>query len=336
MVLPVAAIRIEPNPTITIRTSDTGKTRKAASATEATPRIDAPVARRLGCGRPPKASWSAASTEPTPEAAIRKPKSRRVAPQLVRGEGRDQHIPVHAGGGDGADHHHGQQDDRRPANVREALCEVVDDRTGRGRAVDPGAQPELALIDEAKADDHGQEAQPVDEEGRCHAKHADGEPGGRGSHDTGAVEHGRVEGDGVADVLAPDKLDRERLANRHVDRIGGPEEKGQQHDHPDLDDVRDDERSQHEGKHHHHRLDGDEDAPLRQRVGSDPGEEPEHHDRQELRGCDDAQPDRVAGELQDEPGLGDLLHPGPDERYKLSGEEEPSVRCPKSPSAWDR
>jgi hypothetical protein len=31
------------------------------------------------------------------------------------------------------------------------------------------------------------------------------------------------------------------------------------------------------------------------------------------------------GQLEDEPGLGDLLHPGADQRDQLAGEEEPIV-----------
>ena len=59
----------------------------------------------------------------------------------------------------------------------------------------------------------------VDDEGRRDAERADRQPGDGRPDDPGAVEHRRVERDRVADVLAPDHLDRERLADRHVDGV---------------------------------------------------------------------------------------------------------------------
>ena len=53
---------------------------------------------------------------------------------------------------------------------------------------------------------------------------------------------------------------------------------------------------------------------------STPANRPEEEDGQELGGRHDAQPERVAvGQLEDEPGLGDLLHPGADQRDGLAG-----------------
>ena len=76
---------------------------------------------------------------------------------------------------------------------------------------------------------------------------------------------------------------------------------------------------------HHAGLGPEQDATLRQGVRQDAGEQAEDHDRDELGGRHDAQPDRVVGQLEDEPGLRDLLHPGPDERDRLAGEEQPVV-----------
>ena len=44
-----------------------------------------------------------------------------------------------------------------------------------------------------------------------------------------------------------------------------------------------------------------------------PANRPKDHHRDELRGRHDAEPDGIAGELEDQPRLGDLLHPRPDE-----------------------
>ena len=40
---------------------------------------------------------------------------------------------------------------------------------------------------------------------------------------------------------------------------------------------------------------------------------------------DETEPERIVGQLKDEPALGDLLHPRPDERDRLAGEEQPVV-----------
>ena len=60
-------------------------------------------------------------------------------------------------------------------------------------------------------------------------------------------------------------------------------------------------------------------------VGQHAGEQSEDQDRQELGGRHHAEPERVVGQLEDEPGLRDLLHPGPDERDRLTAEEQPVV-----------
>ena len=46
-----------------------------------------------------------------------------------------------------------------------------------------------------------------------------------------------------------------------------------------------------------------------------------------------AEDQRVAGELEDEPRLGDLLHPGPDEADELAAEEQPVVAVAERPAA---
>ena len=78
-------------------------------------------------------------------------------------------------------------------------------------------------------------------------------------------------------------------------------------------------------RRHHHDLDGDQGRALRERVGEHAREQPEHHDRDELGGRDHPEPERVVGQLEDEPGLGDLLHPGADQRDRLAAEEQPVV-----------
>ena len=64
---------------------------------------------------------------------------------------------------------------------------------------------------------------------------------------------------------------------------------------------------------------------LGQVVGEDAGEQAEHEDRDELGGRDDAQPQRVVGQQQDQPGLGDRCIQVPIRRDRLAAEEQPVV-----------
>ena len=154
------------------------------------------------------------------------------------------------------------------------------------------------------------------------AERADRQAGNRRADDARRVEHRRVEGDRVADVAAPDDLDHEALADGHVDRIGGAEEQRQDDDHPDLDDTGQREHGEDGGEDHHHGLHDEDRLALRQRIREDAAEQPEDQHGDELRGSDHAEPEHVVGELEDEPGLGNLLHPRPDQRDELAAEEQ--------------
>ena len=101
-----------------------------------------------------------------------------------------------------------------------------------------------------------------------------------------------------------------------------PRQQRQDDDHPDLDDTGQREHGEDRGEHHHHGLHDEDRLALRQDVGEHAAEQAEDHHREELRGSDHAQPERVVGELEDEPGLGDLLHPRPDQRDELAAEEQ--------------
>ena len=64
-------------------------------------------------------------------------------------------------------------------------------------------------------------------------------PAMAGPDDARAVEHRGVERDRVADVLAADHLDRERLADGHVDRVHAAEQEREHDDHRDRGRSRD-------------------------------------------------------------------------------------------------
>jgi hypothetical protein len=229
---------------------------------------------------------------------------------------------------------HGQQDDRRVTHECEALAQVLHDRSGRPWSRHQPGQVELVVTHQRQADDHGEETHGVDRECRSDPERADRQTRDGGADDAGAVEHRRVDRHGVADVPRPDHLDRECLANGHIDGIRTTEQHREHEDHPDLDDGgRGQDREDHR-QDHHRGLDRDQGLPLGQDVGEDPGEQAEDHDRQELGARNHTQPERVAGQGQDQPPLRDLLHPGADEGDRLAAEEQAVIAMPEWAAAF--
>ena len=94
-----------------------------------------------------------------------------------------------------------------------------------------------------------------------------------------------------------------------------------------------DEPEQDEREHHLDGLGDDQRPPLGQGVRDQPAEQAQDQHRQEGEGGHEAEDERVAGEVQDEPCLGDLLHPGADERHQLADEEQPVVAVAEGPAA---
>ena len=161
------------------------------------------------------------------------------------------------------------------------------------------------------------------------AEQGDDPAGHRRADHPAEVERRRVEGDGVGERLAADHLVDERLAGRRVERRGGAEGEGDDVDVPRLDDTGDGEDAEECGsrrhgdlRHHHHRA-------LGEAVGDHPGDRREQQDRQELQAGRQAEGAGAAGEGEDEPVLGDALHPGPGVGDQRPGGEQPVVADPQ-------
>ncbi len=75
----------------------------------------------------------------------------------------------------------------------------------------------------------------------------------------------------------------------------------------------------------HQRLGDHQQAPLREAVGEQPAPGAEEQDRQELQRRGQPDRDAAAGQLEDQPDLGDHLHPVAGERDDLPGEVAPVV-----------
>ena len=172
-----------------------------------------------------------------------------------------------------------------------------------------GARWQLADLHQAQGGEHGQVGGGVDVEAGGQAHGGDEQAGDGRTDDPGRVEHDRVEGDGVRQVLGADHLQHEGLADGVVDRRHQSEAGGQHVDLPELDGVGGDEHAEDEGGDGRREL-GDEQHPaLLEPVHQDAPERAEEQDRQELEGDDQAEGGAGAGQLEDQPGLADGLHP---------------------------
>ena len=243
----------------------------------------------------------------------------------VVGQRRNEDLEVHPERCDQPDHDNAEQHERRVADVSSALCQVLEDASDRCRSGDWFYLSELAVTHREIGGDDRDVAYAVEEERDRDVERADQQARDSRPDDPRGVELGRVEPDGVRHVLAADHLDGEGLAGRHVDRVVDAEENRQDQDVPDLDDAGHGQPEEDEREDHRHGLCREERLAFRQLVGDDATEQAENDDRPELGDRHQAEPQRIVRQLKDEPGLGDLLHPCPDERDELAAEEEPVV-----------
>ena len=179
-----------------------------------------------------------------------------------------------------------------------------------------GATGEEALgVHQQQAADDGEEAGGVQIEAAGHADGGDQHAADGGTDDAGGVEVGRVEGDGVRQVVAPDEFDDEGLAGGVVEGVGDAEDGGQDVDVQELDAPAGDEDGEDEGLHGHDRFGS---RMRKRRFGRRSAITPPKRERQrigeELDSGDGAEGEGRVGKLEDEPGLGDPLHPGAGER----------------------
>ena len=215
--------------------------------------------------------------------------------------------------------------------VAPALLLLLRERARRADVVAGVARrgQQLGLAHREVGQQDGQEAGRVEEEAGGQPDQPDDEPGHGRADDARSVEDGAVEGHRVGHVGPSDHLDHERLADRHLDGIHEAEPDGQQVDHPDLDGAGHHEQPQGQRQAERHELGHDERLALGQRIGDEAAEEPEGEDGQELAGRGYAERERIVGQLQDEPALGNGLHPGAHQRDELAGEEEAEVAVPE-------
>ena len=246
----------------------------------------------------------------------------RPATEHVAGEEGEHDDLVEAEGGDDRDEQQcGPQDGRVP-DVAQALTDL---------ALRPGygLQPrQLARAHGGQGRDHGDEGDGVEQE---RGRDPDGvdEDAGQGRTDqTGTVEHGAVEPDGVGDVIGADHLDHERLTGGIVEDGHAPEQEGEDVDHPQLGDAGQHDQEEGDGEHGRRALCPDERAALVESVGNHAAPHAEEQHGKELQGHHQAQGGACccpSGEVQDEPALRGRLHPCAAQGDELGEEEQPVV-----------
>ncbi len=151
-------------------------------------------------------------------------------------------------------------------------------------------------------------------------------PARAGPQETPAINHGGVEGDGIAEVgTAVHHLDQEGLARRHIEGVDEALKNTQSQNLRHRDTSGESQRSEYEGPHGGEELSDQQAAPplppvrpdarhRTQQEGRDLAGE-RHHTQQKRRAC----------QTIDQPTGGETGHPRADQGNALAAEEEPEV-----------
>jgi len=178
---------------------------------------------------------------------------------------------------------------------------------------------------EEQADDDGQIAYPVPKEAptlaKCRHEHA----GQGGSHHPGAVEHGRIECNGVVQVRLAHHLHHERLPGRHVHGRDDAKQHGQPGHQPHRDMPGKRKAGQRQRLYQGRRLRDYQKGPFVPPVGQATAPESEQKHRNLADEADQAEIKTRSGQTVDQPGNGHGLHPGTDERDELSREKKSEI-----------
>ncbi len=182
---------------------------------------------------------------------------------------------------------------------------------------------------EQQGSDGGEEAGGIQEEADGDPRDRDQATGDDRPDDAGQVEVGRVQRDGVHEVLPAHHLHQEGLADGHLERRRGAVQRRQQH-HPFGGDVmgggqhpQGQRIAQHEALQHQQR------PPPVDPVRQHPAPQGKEQDRQRAERAHQADHEGRVGQLQYQPPLGHDLHPGADQRHELTDEEKPEVAMPE-------
>ncbi len=219
------------------------------------------------------------------------------------------------------------------AHVAESLAERGSGGR-RGRAVDGRREAHGR-----EGDEDGEIAGAVQEETRRLSDRGHEAARDRRSHDPRRVEDRCVQGDRAGEVARSDHLDQERLPRRQVDGPDDAEREREDADQRDGRTVRHHQDAEGDGQEHRRRLRDHHQAVTADPVCQHAGERRHERDGKERGRRHRAERERRAREPEDEPALGDRLHPEPDQRDALTEHVAAEVGVPQRREAphelWD-
>ena len=96
-------------------------------------------------------------------------------------------------------------------------------------------------------------------------------------------------------------------------------------DSPNCNAVEEGEPGEDEGQHHHHRLCNEQQAALVDAIGNHSTKQRDEEEWNLSREANDAKPESGAGESEDEPATGYVLHPAADVGGEIAHPEEAEV-----------
>src|SRR2546426_146731 len=216
-----------------------------------------------------------------------------------------------------------QHDDRRDAPVAaDERDHFAQTRPDRGRALPRhvARQPHRQ-----EAGDHREVAHAVQEEADPPPQHPDASARDGGPDHPRRIEGRRVERDGAHQVVLLDQLHDEGLPGRDVERVHEAEKRRERGHMPDGHRAGPHEGREHERRKHRERLREDHEPVFVGAVRDDAGVDGEEQHAERAERGHEAHVERRIGELEDQPSLGHILHPGADQRHALSEEEQAEV-----------
>ena len=181
-----------------------------------------------------------------------------------------------------------------------------------------------------KRRDDGEVAEAVEKKAPALTDGGDQESGDCGTDEASAVGHGRVDGDGVAEVVGiVNHLHEKRLAAGHIEGVDEALKRGEGDDLPEIDAVSESERGHRKGLNGGGNLRPDEKFAAIEALDPYSGEGAEQ-DGDDLSGeTDDAEQQSGMGEAVNEPTGGEARHPCADQRDALAEEVELEVAMAK-------
>ena len=189
---------------------------------------------------------------------------------------------------------------------------------------------------EGEAADRAQERRPQapGQPGRGRRVRQQERPAGQRRADgAGRVEQHRVEGHGVDEVFPRHQVRGERQPGRQVGRLQHAVEQLNRQQHPRRRQPRDGHAGQHQGRNQEAELRRHDEPALRQAVGEGAAPGAEQQRRADLRDEHEGGPERVGGQVVDEPHERGRLHPTAGERDDLAEEVAAVVGVPQGPES---